>query len=100
MIIINKNYDKQFSYYINEAAIKYNVSTNKAKEIVDAVLDSAVDDLIDGKRITIPKIGSFSIKETKQHGIKDINTGMYRILPAKKRVKYNPNSWITTRINE
>lgn len=100
MIIINKNYDKQFSHYIDEVSNKYNISANKAKEIVDDVLDSVTQDLIDGKRVTIPKLGSFKVKEHQSRTIKDINTGMYRIIPAKKHVKYNPNKWITTRINE
>lgn len=48
----------------------------------------------------VPKLGSFCVKNVKEQQIKDINTGEYITIPARRKVKYKPNKWIITQINE
>ena len=82
------------------AADENSVSYRKAKKIIDAVFDSVADDIASGESVTVPKLGSFCIKERKEYQIKDINTGEYITIPTKKKIKYSPNKWIITRINK
>ena len=90
---------KDFDRYIQNTAVLNRVSYSKAKGIVDNVLNSAATDIINGKTVTIPKLGSFAVKGVKERRIKDINTGEYRIIPAKNKIRYNPNKWILTQVN-
>lgn len=53
-----------------------------------------------GENVTVPKLGSFSVKNYKPHRIKDVNTGEYRVIPSVNKVRYNPNKWIIEKINE
>lgn len=72
----------------------------KTKNIANDFTEMIINDIKLGKTVTIPKLGSFSISEHKSRQIKDINTGEYIIIPARRKVKYKPNKWIITQINE
>ena len=92
---INANYNR----YVHGAAIGGNVSIIKANAVIDTFLNEVTTDIINGKTVTIPKLGSFAVKGVKERRIKDINTGEYRIIPAKTKIRYNPNKWILTQVN-
>ena len=61
-------------------------------------MTDAVQDIIQGKNVTIPKLGSFYMTEQKEKRIMDVNTKEYCVLPARNKVKYNPNKWIRTQM--
>ena len=94
--IQNTNYEK----CINHTADIFGITQKETKCIVDTFLNDVACSITTGEKITLPYLGSFKIKETKKHRIKDINSGEYRVVPARKGVHYSPKNWIITQINE
>ena len=90
----------EFDNHIKTAADENDTSYRKARNIVHRVIDFVAKDVADGKTVKIPRLGTFSTVEHNSRQIKDINTGEYITIPARRKVKYKPNKWIITQINE
>ena len=89
----------EFDDLIRKTADKNSVSYRTTKKMFDDVITSMVNNIADGKKVTIPKLGSFYVKERKEYQIKDINTGDFITIPSANKIKYNPSKWITNQIN-
>lgn len=66
------------------------MSDKKAKEIVDAVLESIIDGLQSGKKVSIKEFGTFSVAEYNERKGKNPQTGEEITIPAGKRIKFKP----------
>jgi len=76
---------------VEAVALETSMSKAKAKQAVDALLDSITDGLSSGDgKVTLTGFGSFQVKEQKERAGRSPQTGEKIKIPAKKVVKFNP----------
>jgi len=75
---------------VEDIAQETNLSKTKAKEAVDALLESLSQELSSGSKVTLTGFGTFQIKEQKAKRGRNPQTGEVMKIPAKNVVKFNP----------
>lgn len=75
---------------VEEIAQETNLTKAKAKEAVDALLESLSRELSSGSKVTLTGFGTFQVKEQKSKRGRNPQTGAVMTIPAKNVVKFNP----------
>ena len=75
---------------VEEIAQETNLTKNKARQAVDALLDSLSRELSSGSKVTLTGFGTFQVKEQKSKRGRNPQTGEVMTIPAKNVVKFNP----------
>ncbi len=75
---------------VEEIAQETNLTKTKAKEAVDALLDSLSKELSSGSKVTLTGFGTFQVKEQKSKRGRNPQTGEVMTIPAKNVVKFSP----------
>lgn len=75
---------------VEEIAQETNLTKAKAKEAVDALLESLSRELSSGSKVTLTGFGTFQVKEQKSKRGRNPQTGAVMTIPTKNVVKFNP----------
>jgi DNA-binding protein HU-beta len=75
---------------VEDIAQETNLSKTKAKEAVDALLESLSQELSSGSKVTLTGFGTFQVKEQKAKRGRNPQTGEVMEIPAKNVVKFSP----------
>ena len=75
---------------VEEVAQETNLTKTKARQAVDALLESLSKELSSGSKVTLTGFGTFQIKEQKSKKGRNPQTGEVMTIPAKNVVKFNP----------
>lgn len=95
---------KETSKVNKEILAKYiatssNISQKKAKTVLNTLLSLIKEDLVNKKRSSMPKIGSFTVKEKKARRYKDIRTGEFQYSQPRPSVVFRPSSTLLNILN-
>lgn len=75
---------------VEDIAQETSLSKTKAKEAVDALLESLSQELSSGSKVTLTGFGTFQVKEQKAKRGRNPQTGEVMKIPAKNVVKFSP----------
>ena len=75
---------------VEEVAQETNLTKTKARQAVDALLESLSNELSSGSKVTLTGFGTFQVKEQKSKKGRNPQTGQVMTIPAKNVVKFNP----------
>jgi len=75
---------------VEDIAQETNLTKNKAKEAVDAFLESLSQELSSGSKVTLTGFGTFQVREQKAKRGRNPQTGEVMNIPAKNVVKFSP----------
>lgn len=85
---------------IRQIARTTNIPINKARVVLNSIMDIYKEELANNKRSSIPQIGSLSIKERKPRKYKNIQTGKIQISSPRLFVTFRPSSSLTNVLNQ
>ena len=66
------------------------IAKNRAKKVVDSFLESIVEGLQDGSRVTLAGFGTFQVKQQSSRNVRNPQTGEEMVIPSKNVPKFNP----------
>lgn len=75
---------------VNKVAAILEFEKKKTKEVVDVLLELIEKELAAGGEVQLSKFGTFSVKQHKEREGRNPSTGAKLIIPAQKRVKFEP----------
>ena len=75
---------------VEDVAQETNLTKTKARQAVDALLESLSKELSSGSKVTLTGFGTFQIKEQKSKKGRNPQTGEVMTIPSKNVVKFNP----------
>jgi len=73
-------------------AARTELPSNKAAEVIAAVIDTITAEVLGGGKVTIQGFGTFVLKERAARTAKNPNTGATIQVAAKKVAKFTPGS--------
>ena len=75
---------------VKQLATDYNLTQKLAGEVVVAVVDGLVKEILSSEKLRVSGLGTFSVKESKAREGRNPATGEKIQIPAKKSVKFAP----------
>lgn len=76
------------------------ITKKQAGEAFEACFDAIVDFLVEGERVQIPGVGSFSVTERAARSGRNPATGATIRIPASKNCKFKPSKDLKDALNE
>lgn len=76
------------------------ITEKAAKETLNALLDSIVEDVKKGNKVCITGFGTFEIKETASKSGRNPSTGESIIVPAAKRLRFKQSKAVKEILNK
>jgi nucleoid DNA-binding protein len=83
----------------NAVAYKLEISANKAAELVNAVLDSISEALIESGSVTITGFGKFEARTSAARTGRNPKTGETVDIPARTVVKFKPGKGLKEQVS-
>lgn len=75
---------------IETVALEANISKVAAKRAVDALIGATIQTLIEGDKLSLPGLGTFSVSLRPARTGRNPRTGAAVKVPAKRVVKFRP----------
>lgn len=83
-----------------ELAQLKNITKKESKELVDFVINSVKNAVVEGSEVRLAGFGIFSAIETAERSGRNPQTGEAITIPASKRVSFKPSSTFKTSVKE
>ena len=84
---------------VERVAKETGVTKSDTSLMVNAISKAIIDELVKGKPVTLPGLGTLYVGETKEHEGFDPATGGTRPIPRKKQVRFKSASDLKRKIN-
>ena len=84
---------------VEHVAKETGVTKNDTNFMVSAISKVIIDELVKGKQVTLPGLGTLYISATKEHVGFDPTVGEMRQIPKKKQVRFKAAADLKRKIN-
>lgn len=84
---------------VKAVAEKAEMTQKLAGEVVDAVLETITDELVDGGEVSLTGFGKFSVTERAEREGRNPSTGEPMMIPASNSVKFKASSNLKDAVN-
>ncbi len=84
---------------IAEIAAELGVTKVRAEKYVESMLSICRSRLLEGERIALIGLGTFTVKQQRPRKGRDMNTGKPVYIPARKTVKFKPSKDLVAGLN-
>ncbi|WP_333784420.1 HU family DNA-binding protein [Thermocrinis sp.] len=88
------------SQLIKKISKELNLDTTKTKELIECILDSIVEMLIENKRVEMRNFGVLKLKKLKGAFIKNPKNGVEMFVGERYTVRFKPSKKLIEMINE
>ena len=75
------------------------ISKNKAKQVLDVILQTIKERLADGEKVSLARFGTFDVKTNRPRKYRNISTGEISITTTKRLPVFRPSSSISNILN-
>ncbi|WP_029551160.1 HU family DNA-binding protein [Thermocrinis jamiesonii] len=88
------------SQLIKKISKELNLDTTKVKELLECILDSIIEVLIEEKRIELRNFGVLKLKKLKGTFVKNPKNGVEMFVGERYTVRFKPSKKLIEMINE
>lgn len=79
---------------------EFGITKTLAKDIVDKVIDSICDAIVNENRVRLSNLGTFEVRTRKERRGRKPGTGEEIVIPAKRAVAFRPSKSLKEQLNE
>ncbi|WP_448587967.1 HU family DNA-binding protein [Thermocrinis sp.] len=88
------------SELVERIAKELNLDRNRAKELLECILDSIIDLLIEERRIEMRNFGVLKLKKLKGAFVKNPRNGVEMFIGERYTIRFKPSKKLLEKINE
>lgn len=86
--------------YVKAVSEKAGLSQAETKRMMQKSFEVIVEELVEGKRLTLPQLGTFDTKVRDQHRAYNPAYEKFMLYPKKRVVTFYPGSFIKEEMNK